>query len=95
MLNDIARYRAWLERTRKRPCRKSVVAAKWLAEVFEPAIAAMPAELRGGAAAAEVFHQLLEHRWFLSEKAGKDVGLEATIPSYIENVLRPAPDEKF
>ena len=34
-------------------------------------------------------------RWFLSERTGKDVGLTETIPSYIEKVLRPAPDEKL
>ena len=55
----------------------------------------MPPELRGRRAAAEIFHELLEHRWFLSERAGKDVGLTETIPSYVEKVLRPAPDEKL
>jgi hypothetical protein len=55
----------------------------------------VPAELRGRRAAAEVFHELLEHRWFLSERARKDVGIEAAIADYLENVLRPAPDERL
>jgi hypothetical protein len=38
---------------------------------------------------------LLEHRWFLSEQAGRDVGLKTVIPSYVEKVLRPATDEKL
>ena len=46
----------------------------WLSEVFEPAIAAIPPELRGRRAAAEIFHELLEHRWFLSERAGRTSG---------------------
>ena len=63
--------------------------------MFEPAIAAVPAELQGRRAAAEIFHELLEHRWFLSEQAGRDIGLKAAIPSYVEKVLRPAADEKL
>ena len=94
-LNDLTRYRTWLERTGKKPVSDTAAAGRWLSEVFEPAIAAVPQELRGRRAAAEIFHELLEHRWFLSERAGKDVGLAETIPSYVEKVLRPAPDEKL
>jgi tRNA A-37 threonylcarbamoyl transferase component Bud32 len=95
LLNDLTRYRAWLEASGKKPVSDTAAAALWLSEVFEPAIAAIPPELRGRRAAAEIFHELLEHRWFLSERAGKDVGLTQTIPSYIETVLRPAADEKL
>ena len=95
LLNDLTRYRAWLEASGKKPVSDTAAAALWLSEVFEPAIAAIPPELRGRRAAAEIFHELLEHRWFLSEQAGKDVGLAQTIPSYIEKVLRPATDEKL
>jgi uncharacterized protein DUF4032 len=95
LLNDLTRYRAWLERSGKQPVSDTAAAALWLSEVFEPAIAAVPPELRGRRAAAEIFHELLEHRWFLSEQAGKDVGLKETIPSYVEKVLRPAADEKL
>ena len=90
LLNDITRYRAWLERTGEKPVSDAAAAGRWLAEVFEPTVAAVPPELRGRRAAAELFHELLEHRWFLSEKAGRDVGLKQAIPDYIENVLRPA-----
>jgi len=95
LLNDLTRYRTWLERSGKTPVSDTAAAGRWLSEVFEPTIAAVPAELRGRRAAAEIFHELLEHRWFLSERAGKDVGLAKTIPSYVEKVLRPAPDEQL
>jgi len=94
LLNDLTRYRAWLERTGKGPVSEAASAGRWLSEVFEPAIAAVPAELQAKRAPAEIFHELLEHRWFLSERAGRDVGLAETIPSYLETVLRPAADEK-
>jgi hypothetical protein len=95
LLNDITRYRAYLERKGDKPVSDAAAAGRWLAEVFEPTIAAVPPELRGRRAAAELFHELLEHRWFLSEKEGKDVGLETAIPDYVEKVLRPAADEKL
>jgi Domain of unknown function (DUF4032)/Lipopolysaccharide kinase (Kdo/WaaP) family len=95
LLNDVTGYRAWLERTETLPVSETDAARRWRAEVFEPAIAAVPGELRGRRAAAEIFHELLEHRWFLSERAGRDVGLPTTIDSYVEQVLRPAPDEKL
>jgi hypothetical protein len=95
LLNDITRYRAYLERTDDRPVSDAAAAGRWLAEIFEPTVAAVPPELRGRRAAAELFHELLEHRWFLSEKAGADVGMKKAIPDYIETVLRPAADEKL
>lgn len=39
----------------------------------------------------EVFHEILEHRWFLSEKAGKDVGTTAAARSYVAGVLPQTP----
>jgi hypothetical protein len=95
LLNDVTRYRTWLERSGEKPVSDTAAAGRWLAEVFEPAIAAVPADLRGRRDAAELFHELLEHRWFLSERAGKDVGMDRAIQSYIEQVLRPAADEKL
>jgi len=95
LLNDITRYRAYLERKGEPPVSDAAAAGRWIAEVFEPAIAAVPVELHGRRAAADLFHELLEHRWFLSEEAGKDVGLDAAIADYVETVLRPAPDERL
>ena len=55
--------------------------------MFEPTVAAVPAELQSRLPAAEVFHQVLEHRWFLSEREGKDVGIEEAVRSYVEGEL--------
>jgi hypothetical protein len=94
LLNDLASFREALERVEGRPLPETVVAYRWLSEIFEPAIAAVPPELHGKLEAAELFHELLDHRWYLSETAGRDVGLEAAIESYIGDVLRHAPDER-
>ena len=95
LLNDLAGYRARLEEEAGRQLPTSVAAARWLVDVFEPAIAAVPAELWEKRQAAEVFHELLEHRWFLSQQAGKDVGLLPAVDRYVEDVLRHAPDERL
>jgi tRNA A-37 threonylcarbamoyl transferase component Bud32 len=94
MLNDIARYRDYVERIEKRKVPESVVAARWRDEIFEPTMAAVPEELWARLPAAEVFHQVLEHRWFLSEKAGKDVGIEKAVQAYVESELPRKPSER-
>lgn len=87
MLNDIARYREALERKEKRTLPESVVASMWRQQVFEPTVAAVPEDLWARLPAAEVFHQVLEHRWFLSERAGKDVGIDEAVRSYVRSEL--------
>ena len=73
----------------------TAAAARWLTDVFEPTVVrAIPEDLHGKRAAAQVFHELLEHRWHLSEEAGRDVGMDEAVDSYVENVLRAAPEER-
>jgi hypothetical protein len=94
LLNDLYSFRAYLERKEGRQLPESVVAYRWLTEVFEAAIAAVPADLRAKLEPAEIFHEILEHRWYLSEEASRDVGLDAAVRSYVDTVLRLAPDER-
>ncbi len=95
MLNDLARYRESLEREAKRPLPESVVASRWRHEVFEPTVSAVPDGLGGRLPAPELFHQVLEHRWFLSEQAKKDVGIDEAVRAYVESELPKAPPERI
>jgi tRNA A-37 threonylcarbamoyl transferase component Bud32 len=95
MLNDIARYREALERRQKRSMSESVVASRWREEIFEPTVAAVPEEMWGRLPPAEVFHQVLEHRWFLSERAKKDVGIDEAVKSYVASELPRQPLERI
>ena len=54
---------------------------------------AIPPELAGRLAPAEVFHEVLEHRWFLSEQAQRDVGTAEAAQSYFPTVLPQTPRE--
>ena len=94
MLNDLSAYRALLEAQEGKPVPESVAAYRWRAEVFEPAVNAVPPELRGRRQAAEVFHEILQHRWYMSERQSTDAGLMAAVRSYIHDVLKDAPDER-
>lgn len=95
LLNDLTRYKAYLERTGDHPVSDTAAAGHWLSEIFEPTIASIPRELLAKRAAAEIFHELLEHRWFMSERARRDVGLEKATKDYVDRILRTASDEKL
>ena len=94
LLNDLARFRAELEAAEGRSLPDSVVGYRWRAEVFEPAVAAVPAELQAKREPAELFHELLDHRWFHSEAAGHDVGMADAVGSFSQQVLPEVPDER-
>ena len=84
LLASFDRYRAREEKPRA-PIEAS--AMRWLTEVFEPTVGLVPNELQGRVEPAQLFHEVLEHRWYLSEKAGHDVGLVFAAHSYIRDVL--------
>jgi tRNA A-37 threonylcarbamoyl transferase component Bud32 len=94
LLNDLARFRAELESAEGRSLPDSVVGYRWRVEVFEPAVAAIPAELQAKRAPAELFHELLNHRWYRSEAAGHDIGMADAVASFSQQVLPEVPDEK-
>ncbi|MDX1659819.1 MAG: DUF4032 domain-containing protein [Nitriliruptorales bacterium] len=93
LLNDMESFRAWLQHEEGRELPDRVVAARWLDQSFEPTVAAVPDELRGKREPAEIFHEVLEHWYFMSDVEGQDMDLPAATRSYIEQVLREVPDE--
>ena len=92
LLTDIGRFRARLELEEGRPLAEGVAAHRWLHEVYAPTLDAVPEDLRTRLDDAEVYAQLLEHRWYLSEAAGRDIGTSAALVDYIDEVLARMPD---
>ncbi|MBI3430537.1 MAG: DUF4032 domain-containing protein [Actinobacteria bacterium] len=84
LLASFDRYRSRQEQPR--PTTEES-ARLWLENVFQPIISLIPSHLSGRVEHAQVFHEVLEHRWYLSEKAGHDVGLEYAARSYISEIL--------
>ncbi|MFE6944977.1 DUF4032 domain-containing protein [Streptomyces chartreusis] len=70
--------------------RPEVLAHRWVRDVFRPTVRAVPLELRGSMDPAEIYHELLEHRWYLSEQAQHDIGLDTAVEDYISNILPTA-----
>ncbi|MBI0381045.1 DUF4032 domain-containing protein [Streptomyces albiflaviniger] len=71
--------------------RPEVLAHRWVRDVFRPTVRTVPKELRGATDTAQIYYELLEHRWLLSERTGRDVGLDATVEDYIRTVLTHRP----
>jgi hypothetical protein len=91
LLNDLDEYRRDNQRA---GADEEVLAHEWLSNVFEPVVLAIPKEMAGRLEPAEVFHQVLEHRWYLSEEAKEDVTLSKAVDSYVKNILVHRRDEE-
>ena len=85
LLNDLDSYAAAIDRQNDE---ESFVAHDWLTHVFEPAVRAVPRELRGKLEPAQVFHEMLDHRWFISREQNRDVPITEAAESYVRE--RPA-----
>ncbi len=92
LLNDLDYYRAV---TDQQGADESIVAHQWLTERFQPIVSAVPSELRNKLEPAEFYHEVLEHRWFLSERAGGEVELGRAAGDYMAEVLSSRPDEQM
>ena len=92
LLNDIASFTAYFDLGRED---RTLVASRWLTQVYDPIMAMIPPEARGKLEPAEVFHEILVHRWYLSERAGHEVDLFDTARDYIDTVLLRRPDEQI
>jgi hypothetical protein len=90
LLNDLDEFRARISRL---GADEEMVAHEWLTRVFEPIVMAIPFDLRAKLEPAEVFHQVLEHRWYMSQARGRSVPLAEVLTSYIDDVLRHRRDE--
>ena len=91
LLNDLDSYRAATDRQNED---EELVAHEWLVSVYEPTVRAVPRELAGKLEPAELFHEVLEHRWYMSERAGTDVPIRLAVRDYIDQVLPAKPDEQ-
>lgn len=82
MLNEISELRADMHREGEPSVPMSVAGYRWLTERWQVAMERLAPEREAGADLAEIYCQVLEHKWYLSERAGRDVGLDAAIDDY-------------
>lgn len=91
LLNDLDEYRAVHPEVAED---ESFAAHEWLTTVFEPTVRAVPRDLRGKLEPAQIFHEVLDHRWYLAQAADHDVPMPVATASYVKNVLPTKDDER-
>ncbi len=91
LMNDLREYRAWLEWFEKRPIDRAEGARRWLEAVFEPTIARLRPAIDPTRDLVQAYCDVLEHKWLLSEQAGRDIGLDKATASYLA-LGAPAPE---
>lgn len=90
MLEDLEAYRAV---NQLRNLSIEQVAHQWMTDVFEPIMLAIPPELSSKLESAQIFHEVLEHRWYLSQEQQRDVPMDQVIASYLADILPTKRDE--
>jgi hypothetical protein len=90
LLNDLASYIAHYDLGRED---RALAANRWLTKIYEPIMAMVPEDQRGKLEGPEIFHEILVHRWYLSERAGHEISIFDTARDYIDTVLATRPEE--
>lgn len=93
LLNDLAEHTAWVEYFERRPIPldPAEAADRWLREVYRPTLGQIQGMVGPERDLVQAYCDVLEHKWLLSEAAGRDVGLAAAIESYLAEGA-PAPE---
>ncbi|MFI5199983.1 MAG: DUF4032 domain-containing protein, partial [Candidatus Limnocylindrales bacterium] len=91
LMNDLREYRSWLQWFEHRRIERPEAALRWLGDVYRPITARLAVEIGPDRDITQAYCDVLEHKWLLSEQAGRDVGLAAALQSYLA-LGAPAPE---
>lgn len=86
-MNEIQEQKATMSRETNRSTPLSVAAFHWLEHTYSPVTGRLAPLVSGEMSLAELYCQVLEHKWYLSERANQDVGHQAAVDDYIDNYL--------
>ena len=92
LLNDLDTY---IVRSGQQHKDEAVVAHRWLTEFFEPVVSAIPPELMGKRDPAQIYHEVLDYRWYQSQRESREVPILDATAGYVRDVLRNLPDEEM
>jgi hypothetical protein len=87
MINEIQELKAALASKQQHSLTLSAVAHRWLREVYLPSVDRLRPLVERGGEPAELYCQLLEHKWYLSERASSDVGHAAAADDLLAGSL--------
>lgn len=88
MVNEIRELQATLAQRANRSVALSASAYRWLTEVYQPAMARLQPLADPMTPPAELYSQLLEHKWYLSERVRRDVGHQAAEADFAQLLAR-------
>ena len=88
MMNEIQELKATISSADNRSTPLSVAAYHWMEQIYRPTIEQLKPLVTSQMSPAELYCQVLEHKWYLSEKAQRDVGHQAATQDYIQNTLK-------
>ncbi|MGW8251371.1 MAG: DUF4032 domain-containing protein, partial [Anaerolineales bacterium] len=86
MMNEIQEVKASLSQSSNHSVPLSAAAYHWLNHIYQPTVERLKPIVKSDFDTAELYCQVLEHKWYLSEKARRDVGHAAAIQDYLENI---------
>ena len=83
MMNEIHEQRAMLSSDPERNMPLSVAANNWLENKYTPVVERLQPLVTRQMTPHELYCQLLEHKWYLSEREHRDVGHQAAVDDYL------------
>ena len=95
MMNEIQELRATLSQSSARNIPLNVAAYHWLENIYQPAVERLKPLIDQNTTIAELYCQVLEHKWYLSERAQRDVGHQTAVEDYLGLFgVHPEPDSE-
>ena len=70
---------------------EKAAARAWAAHVYDEVLRRIPPHLADRMEDAELVHEVMQHRWYSSERAQHDVGLAAATDDYVATILSRQP----
>ncbi len=85
VMNEIQEYKATMSERLGRSVSLGVAAYAWMEQIYQPVTARLQGYLQSRRAdPVEIYCQVLEHKWYLSERARRDVGHFAAVEDYLQ-----------
>jgi hypothetical protein len=88
MMNEIHEYRVTLSQSQNRSTPLSLAAFKWLEDIYLPTLESLSSLSEQYDDPAELYCQVLEHKWYLSEGAQQDVGHQVAVEDYLRTITQ-------
>jgi hypothetical protein len=88
IMNEIQELKAILSREHNRSTPLSAAAYHWLETYYHPTVGRLLPVAGHEYTPPELYCQVLEHKWFLSERAQQDVGHAAAAEDYLQKILQ-------